>query len=161
MDTFCEICGAKITGSDSCKDLYNKLSLYTLSHPNQNFFIHQYIVDAYAAQHANENAKPIATAFALIGLCLFADYGYTGKQVQKAHIELAKIKRAWPLFIQPKEKAIITVSDVLSVQPGEKRDEMIKKWANAVWDMWRGQHSAIMELVLPYLADKNKKPSPD
>jgi hypothetical protein len=40
-------------------------------------------VDAYAAQHATPASKPITTAFALIGLFLFAERGFTGKQVQR------------------------------------------------------------------------------
>jgi hypothetical protein len=155
MDTFCEICGAKTTGFDSCRDVYNNLSFYTLSHPDQKFFIHQYIVDAYAAQHASENSKPITTAFALIGLNLFVNYHYTGKQVQNAHIELAKNKREWPVFIQPEKKAKITVVDALKAKPGEERDQMIKEWAIAVWDMWENQHGAVMKLLLTYLKSKN------
>jgi hypothetical protein len=33
-------------------------------------FVHQYVVDAWAAQHAENGSKPIGVAFALIGLYL-------------------------------------------------------------------------------------------
>ena len=69
-------------------DLYNQLALYTLAHPDPRF-IHQLVVDAYTAQNADDNTKPIALVFALIGLYLHIEKGYTGKQVQRAHMQLA------------------------------------------------------------------------
>jgi hypothetical protein len=48
----------------SDQDLYNELAYYTLSHGDASF-IHQNLVDAYTAQHADEFTKPIAVVFAL------------------------------------------------------------------------------------------------
>ena len=87
----CKLCGANIPENSTCQDLYDKLSFYTLNHPDPNFFIHQLVVDAYAAQHTKEGQKPIKTAFALIGLYLFCERGYTGKEVQNAHMWLANL----------------------------------------------------------------------
>lgn len=66
--------------SQSDQEAFNELSYYTLSHGDPAF-IHQYIVDAYAAQHADEKSKPITVAFALIGLYLHIEKHYSGKQV--------------------------------------------------------------------------------
>ncbi len=62
------------------QEAYNELSYYTLSHWDPSF-IHQYIVDAYAAQHADEKSKSIKVAFALIGLYLHNEKHYSGKEV--------------------------------------------------------------------------------
>lgn len=70
------------------QDKFYDLSYYTLAHRDPSF-IHQHIVDAYGAQHADATTKPIALAFALIGLCLYIEEGYSGKQVQRAHMRLA------------------------------------------------------------------------
>ena len=75
-------------------DLYNELAFYTLAHPDPAF-IHQLVVDAYAAQNANEATKPIAIVFSLIGLYLHLEKGFTGKQVQRAHMQLAKWPNTW------------------------------------------------------------------
>jgi Family of unknown function (DUF5946) len=75
-------------------DLYHELSCYTLTHPDPSF-IHQHIVDAYTAQNANEITKPIAVVFALIGLYLHVEKNFTGRQVQRFHMKLAKIRRPW------------------------------------------------------------------
>ena len=75
-------------------DLYHELSYYTLAHRDPSF-IHQHIVDAYTAQHANETTKPIAVVFALIGLYLHIEKNFTGRQVQRFHMKLAKVRRRW------------------------------------------------------------------
>lgn len=45
---------------------YDELQAYTLAHGDPAF-IHQHVVDAWAAQHADEETKPIALTFALVG----------------------------------------------------------------------------------------------
>jgi hypothetical protein len=69
-------------------NLYSELAYYTLAHSDPAF-IHQYVVDAYTAQTADESSKPISVVFALIGLYLHVEKGYNGKQVQHAHTRLA------------------------------------------------------------------------
>jgi hypothetical protein len=51
------------------QEQYDELAYYTLAHPDPGF-IHQNIVDAFAAQTASEADKPIKIAFALVGLYL-------------------------------------------------------------------------------------------
>ncbi len=142
----CEYCGAKIPEGLKCKNKYYELSLYTLVHRDPEF-LHQYIVDAYAAQHSAESGKPLGTASALIGLYLFAEKGYSSKQAQKAHMILGNKMKAWPVFPVSKGKAKLTVIDALNAPAGPERDEMIRSWARAVWDMWRLQHGRIEELI--------------
>src|SRR5262249_50414598 len=64
------------------QEAYYELAGYTLVHPDPAF-IHQYIVDAYAAQHADAHCKPISISFALAGLYLHLERGYSGKAVQR------------------------------------------------------------------------------
>ncbi|HEX6716913.1 MAG TPA: DUF5946 family protein, partial [Pyrinomonadaceae bacterium] len=70
---------------DELQEKFYELSYYTLAH-QEPAFIHQHIVDAFTAQTADQNTKPIAVAFALIGLCLYLEKNCTGKQVQLAHM---------------------------------------------------------------------------
>jgi hypothetical protein len=113
-------------------------------------FIHQYAVDTYAAQHAGDNAKPIGITFALAGLYLAHEHGYTGKQVQIAHMLLAKASKSWPQFEQPEEKASVTVLDVLNT-PEDQRNEMLREWGRAVWRVWTPEHAKIAALVHKHL----------
>ncbi len=121
----CQVCGAKIPVGKQCIDLFHELSLYTLVHENQEYFIHQHIVDAYGAQHIDQHTKPVAVAASLLGLYLFLERKYSGRAVQKAHMQLGNTMKTWPLLKIPKEKARFTVGDVVDTQAGEKRDAMI------------------------------------
>lgn len=130
----------------SPQDLYNELACYTLSLGDKEF-IHQHIVDAFGAQHADENTKPIGITFALAGLYLYLEKGYTGRQVQLAHVKMARRKRKWPSFNLPENRGDITVEDVLNTAPGKERKEMIRKWCISVWDSYRQSHLIIADVV--------------
>lgn len=129
---------------------FDELSYYTLSH-KQEEFIHQYIVDAFAAQMADENTKPIAINFGLIGLYLHLEKGYTGKEVQKAHMQLAKYKDKLPHITLPESRGEITVFDVLNTQEGEERDKKIEKWTASVWNSYKDSHAIIAEFLATHL----------
>lgn len=124
---------------------YDELAFYTLAHPDPAF-IHQNIVDAFAAQTATEASKPIKITFALIGLYLCVKKGQTGRQAQAAHMRLARYRKDWPHFKPPTERGSIRVGDVLAAAPGAERDSMIHKWCEAVWAAWAPAHEAIREL---------------
>jgi len=128
------------------KEMYNQLAFYTLSLADTSF-IHQHIIDAWAAQHADENEKPIKTIFALIGLYLAIEKNYTGKEVQRAHMLLARNKRQWPVFPIPAEKSRMTVFDIMAQPVGPKRDKAIMQWCASVWDSWAEIHDEIQELT--------------
>src|SRR5688572_7447585 len=98
----------------SPKDKFNELSYYTLDHPDTSYFIHQHIVDAYTAQSVDENTKPISITFSLVGLYLYVEKNYSGRQVQQAHMKLSQNKKVWPEFQIPTHKGDITISNVLA-----------------------------------------------
>jgi hypothetical protein len=134
----------------SDKELYNELAFYTLAHGDPAF-IHQHLVDAYAAQHAGETAKPIAVVFALIGLYLHVEKGYTGRQVQRAHMQLAKWPNTWIKLPIPPRRGDITIHDVLAVEPGPDRDAVIDRWCESVWQSWQESRGQIVAIARKYL----------
>lgn len=125
---------------------YHELCYYTLAHPDPAF-IHQYAVDAFAAQHADHATKPITLTFALIGLYLHLEKRYSGKAVQRAHTQLARRRKNWPTFNLPESRGALTVDDVLNVPPGVERDAMIRKWCASVWDAYRDNHERVAALI--------------
>ena len=135
----CPGCGID---DDECAQLHAELAAYTLTHGDRNF-IHQHVVDAYAAQHACLATKTIGPAFALIGLYLTIEKGFSGRQVQRAHMDLARLKKQWPKLELPRDHAALTVADVMKADPGRPRDEAITEWAAAVWNSWHDQHERI------------------
>lgn len=122
---------------------YEELSFYTLAHPDKAFFIHQYIVDAQTAQTADAATKPISLLFSLVGLFLAVEKGYSGKQVQDAHLHLARNKSGWPAIGLPESRGAITAVDVLLVEAGEERDRMIRRWCASVWGAYKEAHACI------------------
>ncbi len=130
----------------SDQDAYFELACYTLTHSDPSF-IHQYIVDAYAAQHADEHSKPISVAFALAGLYLHLERQYSGRAVQQAHMQLAKQKKPWPRFPLPMFRGAMTVADVVHVEPGAARDEAIDRWSASVWAAWSDSHAQVAAWV--------------
>src|SRR6476469_1456072 len=98
---------------------YDELAGYSLTRGGPEF-IHQHVVDAFAAQHATATTKPIAVAFALIGLYLHVERGFTGRQVQRAHMMLARRSRSWPVYKLPETRGQMTAADVLAAPAGRE-----------------------------------------
>ncbi len=136
----------RVNASAECQRLCHELSLYTLS-LGDPFFIHQVAVDAYAAQHAGPPSKPMTVAFALIGLYLLLERGYSGKAVQRAHMHLASRSKQWPSFDPPAHRGSVTVAEVLCKAPGSERDTAIMQWATSVWTAWEQAHPAVRTLI--------------
>ncbi len=128
------------------KEVYDQLSLYTLKNRDPQF-IHQYIVDTYPAQHFQNYSKPITVYFSLVGLYLHFERGFTGKQIQEAHMQLSKLRKTWPRFDAPSMAGTMPISDVLQYPEGEERDHVITLWSKSVWDAWHEQYVAIASLV--------------
>ena len=128
------------------RDAYDELQCYTLAHSDPRF-IHQHVVDAWAAQHADEQTKPIALTFALVGLYLHVEKGFSGRQVQKMHMQLAQRKRNWPSFPLPRDRGSVNASLVIATAAGPERDQAIDAWCASVWEAFRESHEAVAELL--------------
>jgi len=142
----------------SDQDLYNELAFYTLEtlELRDPEFIHQHIVDAFAVQHAGPESKPIAIVFGLIGLYLYLEKNFTGRQVQRAHMQMARNRKRWSAPSIPQRSATIGVADVLAAPPGPARNAMIRRWCEAVWHDWqhgRSQIAALAQQELNIVAD--------
>ena len=127
-------------------DLYNELAFYSLAHRDPAF-IHQLVVDAHTAQQANGSTKPIAVIFSLVGLYLHVEKGYTGRQVQQAHMQLAKWPNRWTRLRLPAERGDVSIKHVLGAEPGPCRDAMIERWCASVWQSWQANRDEIVEIA--------------
>jgi len=131
------------------RQAYDELCAYTLTHRNVAF-IHQHVVDAWAAQHASASSKPIGVTFALAGLYLHVGRGLTGRQVQLAHMRMARQKRSWPAFVLPEQRGVITAIDVMRAPEGEERDKAIDAWAESVWNAFAMNRPTVVALLAEY-----------
>jgi len=143
---------SRYNASPECVWLHGELTAYTVTR-GDIAFIHQHLVDAYGAQHVGENARPIGVAFALIGLYLACEKGYTGRQVQHMHMLLANRSKTWPRFTPPLHPGALTVADVMQAPSGEQRDNVLYQWAQSVWDAWSHEHERVRSLFERVMAD--------
>jgi hypothetical protein len=105
------------------------------------------VVDAYAVQHANDRSKPIGVAFALIGLYLHVERGYTGREVQRVHMALGKHRRQWPTFALPAARGAMTARDVTAAPEGVERDAAIHAWCATTWTACNATSDQVMGLL--------------
>ena len=162
----CPGCGAHLPASQAytderfnasaeCWQLYGELTGYTVAQAySTGTFLHQLAVDTYAAQHAKDDAPPIGTAFALIGLHFAFERGYSGKQVQHMHMLLARRSKHWPRFAPPHHVGDVTVWDVMQAQPGGQRDTMLRRWGQSVWDAWQAERTRVESLIASVIGDE-------
>lgn len=127
-------------------EAYDELCCYTLGLRDREF-VHQHVVDAWAAQQADAASKPIALTFALVGLHLLVERGFSGKEIQRIHTELARHKETWPTFRLPVQRGSVTVADVLKAPPGGARVAAIHAWCASLWQAYHESHAAVAELL--------------
>ena len=88
----------------------------------------------------------------LFSACTFTlEQGYTGKQVQRAHMRLANRSKTWPKLPIPSERGEVRIEQVLEAEPGRDRDAMIERWCASVWKSWLGSRPAITALAREHL----------
>jgi uncharacterized protein DUF5946 len=113
-------------------------------------FVHQHVVDGWTAQHADDRSKPIAVAFALLGLYLHIEKGYTGREVQRVHMLLGQPdkkdrgRKEWPGFPAPNHRGDTTVVDVMAAAESE-RIAAIEIWCESVWNAWRESQQGVRD----------------
>jgi hypothetical protein len=137
---------ARYNASVECLGLFHRLSGIHFDEADPAF-IHQVAVDCYGAQHAGGPAKPIAAVFALVGLCLHLEHGFTGKQVQAAHTALGRTQKHWPALPAPTARFPVTVESVVACATASSRTVQLKVWAQATWEAWRGEQMWVRSIV--------------
>jgi hypothetical protein len=131
------------------QDAYDELRCYTLTHGDPSF-IHQHVVDAFTAQHADERTKPIALTFALVGLYLHVEKRNSGRQVQRAHMVLARRKRLWPTFPLPHARGSMSAAAVMAAPEGVERDQAVHAWCVSVWQAFHECQRTVVDLLVEF-----------
>jgi hypothetical protein len=126
---------------------YDELYVYAMGRPG---FPLQHVADAFAVQNANQETKPMAVVFGLVGLYLHLEKQFCGRQVQKVHMQMARQKRNWPALSLPADRGRLDVADVLAAPAGPERDLAIDNWCRSVWNAFAGNRQTIMALLREY-----------
>ena len=125
---------------------YHELCAYTLT-LGDAAFVHQHVVDAHTAQRATHHTKPIAIAFSLLGLYLHVEHRWTGREVQRAHMAMARQKHVWPAFELPSDRGAISAREVLRTAPGSERVAAIDVWNASVWKAYEGNRTTVIRML--------------
>ncbi|MBA0088197.1 MAG: hypothetical protein HRJ53_24695 [Acidobacteria bacterium Pan2503] len=132
---------------DTMRAAYDEVYLYTMGRPG---FILQHVVDAFAVQRVNDDSKPIGLVFGLVGLYLHVEKQFSGREVQRVHMELGRRKRGWPRVCVPEDRGSMTVADVLAASAGPERDAAIDNWCRSVWTAFGANRETIIALLREY-----------
>ncbi len=128
-----------------CLAAFHQLTLSTLTLGDDEF-VHQYAVDAWAAQHAGGPARPVSTFFALAGLYFALEHGFTGRQVQQAHVSMSRSDKQWPIFVSPDRDGETTILDVLG------NENLLSRWMSDVWNSWSFEQPRVRSMADALLA---------
>lgn len=129
---------------ENIRAAYDEIYVYAMGRPG---FILQHVVDAFVVQTATADTKPIAIVFGLAGLYLHVEKHFSGRQVQKAHMELGRKKREWRNLHLPNNRGRMTAADVMAANAGPERDGAIDDWCNCVWAACIASRETIVDLL--------------
>ena len=129
---------------DPDQTAYDELYAYTMGRPG---FILQHVVDARTAQRATAETRPMALFFALAGLLLHVERGFSGHEVQRVHMLLAKQQRQYPRLAIPADSGSIGPADVLAAAAGPERDAAIDRWCRSVWQAFHDSRDTVAEFL--------------
>jgi len=132
---------------DTMRAAYDEVYLYTMGRPG---FILQHVVDAFAVQRVNDDSKTIGLVFGLVGLYLHVEKQFSGREVQRVHMELGRRKGGWPRVYVPEDRGSMTVADVLAASVGTERDAAIDNWCRSVWTAFGANRETIITLLREY-----------
>jgi hypothetical protein len=132
---------------DTMRAAYDQVYAYTMGRPG---FILQHVVDAFAVQTTRDLSKPIGIVFGLVGLYLHVEKQFSGRQVQRVHMELGRRKPEWPRVYLPEDRGSMTVADVLAASPGSERDMAIENWCRSVWTAFGANRQTVIALLREY-----------
>jgi len=127
-------------------EAYDELYVYAMGRDPASFIL-QHVVDAHAAQTATPVSRAITLVFALVGLYLHVERGWSGKQVQQIHMRMGRQKREWPPVALPHDRSVMTAAGVLAKPAGAERDSAIDAWCRSVWESFHQSRETIIELL--------------
>ncbi len=107
--------------------------------------MHQFTVDAYAAQHPG---KPERRTIQSVGVHLIALYqalelGYDAVHIVRARRDSASKRNFVWLEPPPVDEKTMTVVDVVKAQDADAHCELVRAWAQSVWRHWSPHHDTV------------------
>ena len=143
-----------VRASAECLDLAGEVVAYGMQHVQVLGAWHQTCVDAYLLQHVDVSTKPITLCFALNGLYLVLERGWTGLAAREAHQRLAETvpRGDWPSHEQPRDVGTMTVLHPAMASTPTEQAEAVERWGAIVWQAWAHTHQVTRDMTDRQLA---------
>lgn len=140
-----------VHASEACALVHGEVAGFQVDHPVMLRF-HQLSADAYAAQHAGGATPLIRVGYALAGLWLSIEHGFSGEDVRAIHRRMGRPTAAWPSFASPvAPQDWLTIVDVAEAgvrarsEAGHAR--AVSAWADSVWEIWNRASPGVDDAV--------------
>lgn len=139
----CPMCGALVPEHlESCHAIFEEVLTREYSDPAFGA-VHLLTVDAYVLQHSEEHG-PRSNAFHLQRLCRLLEHGgnpgigqrpprKVGKAFEQQYHELPDLEA-------PQQRGRLTIAHVHGAQDAQQHAELVREWANSVWEAYHPYH---------------------
>lgn len=155
----CQFCGADYQkGIFDCMDNYNS-GLQLLDFNNSEYHISRFLsVDAHALQHPEIHGR-WSNHFHLTRLNLILDkkqhWDYKKSPLLSDYLNNYKQNRSNEFLALPKplERGKITAKDLIKSTTADECVELIKKWADEVYQAWSFNHLVVSQIADGFLGN--------
>lgn len=159
----CQFCGADYSrGVFDCMDNYNRgLELLDFNDP-ENRMSRFLSVDAHALQHPEIHGR-WSNHFHLTRLNLILDkkikWDYKKSPLLSDYLNEYKTDRPNEFLVLPArlERGNMTAKDLEKATMADECVELVKKWANEVYDAWGPNHSLVSQIADGFLEQCTRK----
>lgn len=154
---WCQFCGADFRkGVFECMESYNN-GLELLDFNNSEYHLTRFLsVDAHALQHPEIHGR-WSNHFHLTRLNLILDkkqhWDYKKSPLLSDYLNEYKITRPNEFLAVPKplERGNITAKDLAKATTADECVELIRKWADEVYNTWSLNHSVVSQIADGFL----------
>jgi hypothetical protein len=129
-----------LDASAECAAVHAEVLGLQFQHPVMRRY-HQLTVDAYGAQHTGGSTPRIRVVYALTGLWLALEHGFSGEDVRAVQRRIGEPAAGWPTFAPPPAgQSWTTVVDVaqagVRIGSNAGHAHAVQRWAEDVWGVW-------------------------
>lgn len=107
--------------------------------------IHRLTVDAYMVQHPGTASRQSiqSVAIHLVGLFVVLELGLSSAQATQAIRRAVEQSDRFIWLEPPTHRGELTVLDVAAATTLAEHEQIVRRWAQSVWQSWQCHHSTI------------------
>lgn len=132
-----------------CWAIFGEILAKEFNNPAYFYPAHRLTVDAYAIQHPGvPGRKSIQSVHVhLAGLYLTLEKNLDIQKTPKVMSALTEQSESFVWLEPPVPNGTITVLDVVKAESAKEHQEIVRKWAEDIWNAWKAHHEKIKQLI--------------